>query len=113
MAIAGRVAERLRVDPDRMARNLGIEQGRLLAEAYLFQLAPRLGREAAHDLVYDAATRSKAEGIDLHEAVVQTMRTAGMPADDLAELVPAEHTGAARDEAVAAVADWRRSRSAA
>ena len=44
---------------------------------------------------------------------MQTMRTAGMPLDDLAELVPAEHTGAARDEAVAAVADWRRSRSAA
>jgi 3-carboxy-cis,cis-muconate cycloisomerase len=96
-----------------MARNLGLEQGRLLAEAYLFQLAPRLGREAAHDLVYDAATRSKSEGIGLHEAVLETMRAGGMPVDDLAELVPAEQTGAARDEALAAVGDWRRSRRAA
>jgi 3-carboxy-cis,cis-muconate cycloisomerase len=96
-----------------MARNLGIEQGRLLAEAYLFELAPRIGREAAHDLVYDAATRSKAEGIDLHEAVTDAMRASGMSTDGVMELVPAEHTGTARDEALAAVADWRRSRSAA
>jgi 3-carboxy-cis,cis-muconate cycloisomerase len=113
LAIAARVAGRLRVDPDRMARNLGIEQGRLLAEAYLFELAPRLGREAAHDLVYDAATRSKAEGIDMHAAVLDTMDGAGLSTDGFAEFRPAEHTGAARDEALSAVADWRRARGRA
>ena len=106
-----RVAERLRASRMDGAQSR-IEQDALLAEAYLFQLAPRLGREAAH-AVYEAATRSKAEGIDLHEAVVETIRAGGMPVDDLAELVPGEQTGAARDEALAAVADWRRSRRAA
>jgi 3-carboxy-cis,cis-muconate cycloisomerase len=110
LAVAGRVAARLRVDPERMARNLGIEQGRILAEAYLFQLAPRLGREAAHDLVYEAATLSKSSGMELHEAVLATMRLTGQDLGDLAALVPAEQTGAARDEALDAVADWRRLR---
>ena len=107
LAVAGRVAGGLRIDPDRMVRNLAIDQGRILAEAYLFQLAPRLGREAAHDLVYEAATLSKAAGIGLHEAVVATMRRSGVDEGGLAPLLPADQTGASRDEALAAVADWR------
>ena len=96
LGVAARIAGRLRVDPERMARNLDLEQGRILAEAYLFQLAPRLGREAAHDLVYEAATLSKTSGVGLHEAVLATMRRTGMDDTDLAPLVPADQTGAAR-----------------
>jgi 3-carboxy-cis,cis-muconate cycloisomerase len=110
LGVAARIAGRLRVDPERMARNLDLEQGRILAEAYLFRLAPKLGREAAHDLVYEAATLSKTSGVALHDAVLATMRRTGMDDTELAPLVPAEHTGAARDEALAAVADWRRLR---
>ena len=113
LAISGRIAAGLRVDPERMTRNLGIEQGRILAEAYLFQLAPRLGREAAHDLVYEAATRSKSDGVELHEALVATMRRTGIDDEGLVPLRPEGHTGAARAEALAAVADWRRRGSVA
>ena len=36
-----------------------LEQGRTLSEAYMFELAPELGRENAHDVVYAAAVASK------------------------------------------------------
>ncbi len=108
LAVAGRVVREAVVDPERMAANLELEQGRTLAEAYMFQLAPELGREAAHDVVYEAATLSRARGIDLHAALVEVAPAlAGQPV-----LEPAEHVGQARQEALGAVADWRRSSGA-
>jgi 3-carboxy-cis,cis-muconate cycloisomerase len=42
------------VDAGRMARNLGMTHGLIVAEAVMMGLAPHLGRNEAHDLVYDA-----------------------------------------------------------
>ena len=42
------------VDPVRMARNLGMTHGLIVAEAVMMGLAPVTGRNEAHDLVYDA-----------------------------------------------------------
>jgi 3-carboxy-cis,cis-muconate cycloisomerase len=112
LSIAARIVEGLRVDAARMERNLGLEQGRILAEAYLFRLAPTLGREAAHDLVYEAASRSRHAGIPLHDAVLAAMRDARVEGVAVGELVAAEEVGAAREEAMAAVEAWRRLRSA-
>jgi 3-carboxy-cis,cis-muconate cycloisomerase len=42
------------VDPARMAKNLGITHGLIVAEAVMMGLAPHTGRNEAHDLVYDA-----------------------------------------------------------
>jgi 3-carboxy-cis,cis-muconate cycloisomerase len=42
------------VDPGGMARNLKLTHGLIVAEAVMMGLAPHLGRNAAHDLVYDA-----------------------------------------------------------
>ncbi len=42
------------VDPSRMARNLGMTHGLIVAEAVMMGLAPHTGRTEAHDLVYDA-----------------------------------------------------------
>ena len=102
LAIAARVVHGLAVHPERMAANLDLEQGRTLAEAYMFQLAPELGREEAHDLVYQAALASKARRIELREALSEL-------SDDphaVADISPADYTGQARDEAASAVADW-------
>ncbi|HTQ77812.1 MAG TPA: 3-carboxy-cis,cis-muconate cycloisomerase [Burkholderiales bacterium] len=51
----------LTVDAGRMARNLGMTSGLIVAEAVMMGLAPRLGRQTAHDVVYDAC-RAAAEG---------------------------------------------------
>ncbi len=102
LAIAVRVVAGLTVDSERMAANLDLEQGRTLAEAYMFQLAPELGRERAHDLVYQAALASKAGRIELREALIEI----SADADGMAEITPADYTGEARDEAISAVAEW-------
>lgn len=43
----------LEVDAKRMRANLDITQGLVVSEAVMMGLAPHLGREKAHDLVYD------------------------------------------------------------
>jgi 3-carboxy-cis,cis-muconate cycloisomerase len=42
------------VDPARMAKNLAMTHGLIVAEAVMMGLAPYTGRTQAHDLVYDA-----------------------------------------------------------
>jgi 3-carboxy-cis,cis-muconate cycloisomerase len=48
----------LSVFPERMARNLELTHGLLVAEAVMMGLAPFIGRNEAHDLVYDACRRA-------------------------------------------------------
>jgi len=44
----------LEVDTERMLKNLDITHGLIVSEAVMMGLAPILGRQTAHDLVYDA-----------------------------------------------------------
>jgi 3-carboxy-cis,cis-muconate cycloisomerase len=105
LLVAARVVGGLAANPQRMAANLDLEQGRTLAEAYMFRLAPELGREAAHDLVYEAAMASKTRGVNLRDALDEVAKDRGHVAD----ISPADYTGQARDEAVRSVMEWRRS----
>jgi 3-carboxy-cis,cis-muconate cycloisomerase len=68
-ALAGLV-----VDSDRMRHNLGISKGLIVAEAVMMGLAPAIGRQQAHDLVYDACRAVNEQGGTLAEAL------AAMPA---------------------------------
>ena len=43
----------LEVDADRMRANIGMTNGLVMSEAVMMGLGPYLGRESAHDLVYD------------------------------------------------------------
>ncbi len=51
----------LTVDTARMQRNLDLTSGLIVAEAVMMGLAPKLGRQVAHDVVYDAC-REAAQG---------------------------------------------------
>ncbi|HUE47173.1 MAG TPA: adenylosuccinate lyase [Aestuariivirgaceae bacterium] len=53
-----RIAEGLIVDADRMRRNLALTGGLINAEAVMFRLAGKTGREAAHELVAAAVKRA-------------------------------------------------------
>jgi 3-carboxy-cis,cis-muconate cycloisomerase len=52
----------LTVDEARMARNLGMTSGLIVAEAVMMGLATKLGRQAAHDVVYDACRAAAESG---------------------------------------------------
>ena len=51
----GEVLRGLRLAPERMRSNLDLGGGLIMAEAVMLQLGGALGRQRAHDIVYDAA----------------------------------------------------------
>src|SRR6202040_2859490 len=53
----------LRLDPQRMRRNLDLGGGLIMAEAVMLDLGKALGRQHAHDVVYDAAMEAAAESL--------------------------------------------------
>jgi len=57
------------VDDARMKHNLGISRGLIVAEAVMMGMAPHIGRQQAHDLVYDACRTVNERGGTLAEAL--------------------------------------------
>ncbi|OWJ68840.1 class-II fumarase/aspartase family protein [Inquilinus limosus] len=55
------------VHEDRMRANLGLTHGLIVAEAVMMAAAPRLGRQHAHDVVYEACRKAIEVGGDLAE----------------------------------------------
>jgi adenylosuccinate lyase len=51
----------LRLDPGRMRRNLDLGGGLIMAEAVMLKLGAAIGRQHAHDVVYEAAQRAFTE----------------------------------------------------
>jgi 3-carboxy-cis,cis-muconate cycloisomerase len=58
------------VHEQRMLQNLDMTQGLIVAEAVMMGLAPALGRQVAHDVVYAACRVANDEGISLLDALV-------------------------------------------
>ena len=52
----------LRLDPERMRANLDLGGGLIMAEAVMLDLGKTIGRQHAHDVVYDAAQAAFVEG---------------------------------------------------
>jgi len=57
------------VDDKQMVKNLGISRGLIVAEAVMMGLAPQIGRQEAHDVVYDACRLANEKGMTLAEAL--------------------------------------------
>lgn len=57
----------LEVHPGAMERNLGLTQGGIVSEAVMMALGDKMGRQVAHDLVYDLCQKSVHEGVPLLE----------------------------------------------
>jgi 3-carboxy-cis,cis-muconate cycloisomerase len=52
----------LTLKPERMRANLDLSGGLIVAEAVMLELGAKLGRQHAHDIVYDAAQTAVVEG---------------------------------------------------
>jgi len=61
----------LEVDADRMRANLDLTRGMIVSEAVMMGLGPHLGRQRAHDLVYDICRKVSATGVPLVELLAQ------------------------------------------
>ena len=101
------VADGLEVDAARMARNLDLTQGLVLAEAVSIALAQRLGRETAHHLLEQCCKRAVAEQRHLRAVLGDEPQvTAGLSAAELDRLLdPAHYLGQAHAWVERAVAE--------
>jgi 3-carboxy-cis,cis-muconate cycloisomerase len=91
------VLEGLEVDAARMRANMDITNGLVMSEAVMMGLGPYLGREYAHDLVYDLCRQALSENrplIDILEAHPEISKHVGR-AELEAMCDPEKHVGQA------------------
>jgi 3-carboxy-cis,cis-muconate cycloisomerase len=101
------VAQGLEVDAERMARNLDLTQGLVLAEAVSIVLAQRVGRDTAHHLLEQCCKRAVAEQRHLRAVLGDEPQvTAELTAAELDHLLdPAHYLGQAKTWVERAVAE--------
>jgi len=87
----------LSVDKARMRRNLDLTGGLIVAEAVMMGLAPAIGRQQAHDVVYEACKEAIEKGETLLAALSREQDiVAKLGLERLAQLTdPANYLGAA------------------
>jgi 3-carboxy-cis,cis-muconate cycloisomerase len=97
MELMLRVLGGLHVHPEQMRRNLDITQGLLLAERVMFELGKHLGRQTAHDVVYECAMHSiEANQLFLDSLAADSRVTQHLDRATLAALLdPEQYTGLA------------------
>jgi 3-carboxy-cis,cis-muconate cycloisomerase len=85
----------LQVFPERMRQNLDLSGGLIMAEALMLELGKQIGRQRAHDAVYDAAQGSVVQGRPFREMLAEDEFIKGglTPSQVDALLDPARYTG--------------------
>src|SRR5438270_1676364 len=88
LARLAEVMRGLKVDPKRMRANLDLGGGLIMAEAVMLDLGAAVGRQHAHDVVYDAAQAAFVEGRSFAELLAADPRvTAHLNANQIAALL--------------------------
>ncbi|HTQ35016.1 MAG TPA: adenylosuccinate lyase family protein [Stellaceae bacterium] len=85
----------LKLDPARMRANLDLGGGLIMAEAVMLDLGQAIGRQHAHDVVYDAAMAAAVEKKSFGDLLAADQRvTAHLSAAEIAKLLdPTAYTG--------------------
>jgi 3-carboxy-cis,cis-muconate cycloisomerase len=101
LAQARFMLEGLVVDESRMRRNLDLTQGLIVAEAVMMGLAPHLGRQNAHDIVYAACREALGQGRSLADVLKENPAVSGALAPDRLRALcdPAAYLGMAPEMA--------------
>jgi adenylosuccinate lyase len=106
-----RLLDGLEVDADRMRENLQARGGYVLSEPAMHALADRIGKHAAHTVVYEATRAGLERGVDLETALLADPRISGQLApEEIARCLDVQGAlGAAPafvDRVVASCNDW-------
>ena len=81
----------LKVFPDRMRKNLDLSGGLIMSEQIMLELGKKLGRQRAHDVVYDAAQYSAKTGVDFISALnEQAEITQNFKSDEIKSMLDPE-----------------------
>jgi 3-carboxy-cis,cis-muconate cycloisomerase len=89
----------LQVYPERMRRNLDLSGGLIMAEALMLDLGKQIGRQRAHDAVYDAAQAAVVEGRPFRDLLGEDPQVSARLTPGQVEtlLDPARYTGLCRE----------------
>ncbi len=74
LSIGAGLAEGLEPDPERMRRNVDDQRGYVMSEAVMAALAERLGKGAAHEVVYEVAMAGQRDGRSFRDALLAEPR---------------------------------------
>jgi 3-carboxy-cis,cis-muconate cycloisomerase len=90
--------EGLQVFPERMRANLHLSGGLIMAEALMLELGKQIGRQRAHDAVYEAAQASVTQSRPFRETLAADPHvSAGLTSVQIEALLdPARYTGLCR-----------------
>jgi adenylosuccinate lyase len=92
-----RVLAGLDVRPAQMRKNLGLLGGLLLSERVMLALGERIGKQTAHEVVYEVAMKAHEAGADFKDALLADARVSPHLSRDAIErlLDPASYIGLA------------------
>ncbi|MEF2072597.1 adenylosuccinate lyase [Consotaella aegiceratis] len=98
----------LQANEKKMRANMDILGGFMLSERVMFVLSDKLGKQTAHELIYEASRRGMEGGVSFHDALFQDERIRAVLTDEelAAVLDPTTYIGQApqaTDRALAAV----------
>jgi len=68
------MAKNMTVYSRRMKANLGLLKGVLLAESVMIELGKKIGKQTAHEIVYENAIKASQEGIDFKDVLLKDAR---------------------------------------
>src|SRR5256885_15888088 len=88
----------LQVFPARMRENLDLSGGLIMAEALMLELGKQIGRQRAHDAVYEAAQAASTQERPFRELLAEDPHVSArlQPAQIEALLGPTQYTGVCR-----------------
>ena len=88
----------IKVFPERMRSNLDLSGGLIMSERIMLELGKEIGRQRAHDVVYEAAQKSVNEKMPFAKTLAQEPEIASrLSKSDLEELLdPEQYTGLCR-----------------
>ena len=111
LAMMRYVLSGLTVDAKRMRENLGMLGGFLLSERVMFELSEKVGKQTAHELVYEASMHGIEHGVSFESALMQDTRvSAALKPEELRKaLDPATYVGLAPEIVDEVLAQTRKS----
>jgi adenylosuccinate lyase len=68
------MAKNMTVDPGRMKTNLGLLKGLLLSESVMIELGKKMGKQSAHEVIYEDAMKSMKDGVDFKQVLMEDAR---------------------------------------
>jgi adenylosuccinate lyase len=91
------MAKNMTVNPGKMKTNLGLLKGLLLSESVMIELGKKIGKQSAHEVIYEDAMKSMKEDVDFKQVLLEDSRVnRNLTAPEIDRLLnPEEYIGLA------------------